>query len=157
MPFEKTYPVKDTRTVADPDVELTFSVFVRYGSEDRSEWGERLVGVVDRAGTSHRVSVDARHWQEVCPSVHVNTNYLEAHAGGEENPESTVTCIRVERSACPMLLLAEHFMRYTSEHYDDFSSVPYAIRLVAPSIVWKCWRYCSQVFSSFMAFRARNK
>jgi len=126
------HPAEETRTIAGRRVELTFSIYVRYGSHDRNESGERLTGVVDRSGASHGVPGYARRWQEVCPGVQVRTRESETHTGGGRGSQTIETFIRVQRTACPVLIKAVRVAQYTSEHHNEYDNKPYAIRLVAP-------------------------
>ena len=129
--LNEKYPLQETRTVADKTIELRFHLYVQYGSADRNEQGERLEGVVDREGAFHDVPWRADKWQEVCPGVLVRTDGSEAHFGGGRGSQTKETFVKIERSACPVRLLAKHVTDYSSEDYYKGDSRPYAIQLVA--------------------------
>ena len=118
------YPIKQEIVVTEDFHEISFSVVIKYGSNDRSESGTRLHSITDSKGKTYSAFTG-----KAIEGVEIKeTDYMIGR-----NLREIVKIVKISATACPLLLQVSRFWDYSSytdwEHCEG-SREPYSIKVI---------------------------
>ncbi len=109
----------------DQPIELDFNVNAYFGTHDREESGDVPLAIISKEEKEIELSHASETWQEITPGVEVmyTLSYFE------KSRESQYR-LRIQPSACPLLIQARKFHENSSSdypHHGESSETYYSI------------------------------